>query len=287
MIGPRPYVSPLQRCWRYAFLAYCTLVFLFLVIPIFAVIPLSFNAGSFLTYPLAGVSLRWYEDFLASPYWLPALRNSLIVATASTLLATPIGTLAALGLVRANFALKPLVMGILISPMIVPVIITAIGAYFLYAPLGLTNSYVGLILSHTVLGAPFVVIVVHATLEGFDPGLWRAGASLGARPARVFFKITLPLIAPGVASGALFAFTTSFDEIVTAIFLAGPEQRTLPLQMFDGVREQISPTITAAATLLIVISVLLLTAVEWLRRRSRRMTARMAGVIEGARRASP
>ena len=271
MIGALPYRSPVERAWRLGFYVYCALVLLFLVGPILAIVPLSFTSGTFLSYPLPGLSLRWYVDFVESARWLPALRNSILVASATTLVATPLGTLAALGLVRADFALKPLIFGLLLSPMIVPVIITAIGLYFLYSPLGLINTYLGLILAHTVLAAPFVVIVVHATLVGFDKTLMRAGESLGARPAIVFFRVVLPLIAPGVVAGAIFAFATSFDEIVTAIFLAGPTQRTLPLQMFDGAREQISPTITAAATLLILVSVALLATVELLRQRSRRL----------------
>jgi putative spermidine/putrescine transport system permease protein len=255
------------RISRGAFYAYCALVFLFLVVPILTVVPLSFSSDTFLTYPIPGLSLRWYEDFFTSPRWLPALMNSLLIAAATTLIATPLGTLAALGLVRVKFRLRPLFVSLLISPIIVPGIITAIGMYFVYAPLGLTNSYIGLILAHTVLAAPFVVIVVLAALEGFDPNVMRAGASLGAPPITVFFRIVLPSILPAVVAGAVFAFATSFDEIITAIFLAGPTQRTLPLQMFDGLRERISPTITAAATLLIIVSVLLLTTVELLRRR--------------------
>ena len=269
-----PYPSVPQQALRFGYYGFCALVFIFLVVPIIAVVPLSFNSGTFLTYPLEGFSLRWYDDFFTSPRWLPALRNSFVVGVATTAIATPLGTLAALGLVRANFRLKPLVVGLLISPLIVPVIITAIGIYFVYSPLGLTSSRLGLVLAHTVLATPFVVVVVHATLQGFDPALWRAALSLGAPPLAVFRKIILPLIAPGVISGAIFAFTTSFDEIVTTIFIAGPEQRTLPLQMFDGVREQISPTITAAATLLIAVSVVMLGAIEALRRRSARIYAR-------------
>jgi putative spermidine/putrescine transport system permease protein len=262
------------RAWRKALYVYCALVLLFLVAPIAAVIPLSFSADTILTYPIPGLSLRWYQDFFTSRHWLPALSNSLIVATATTLTATPLGTLAALGLVRIPFRRRPLLVSLLISPMIVPGIITAIGMYFVYAPLGLTNGYLGLILAHTTLATPFVVIVVLAALEGFDPNLARAGASLGASPFIVFVRVVLPLILPGVIAGAVFAFATSFDEIVTAIFLAGPAQRTLPLQMFDGLRERISPTITAAATFLIVVSVLLLTTVELLRGRSRRQAAK-------------
>jgi len=268
------YPSPLQRSLRFGYYGFCALVFIFLVVPIVAVVPLSFNSGTFLTYPLDGLSLRWYDDFFTSPRWLPALRNSVIVGIATMAVATPLGTLAAFGLVRADFRLKPVVVGFLISPLIVPVIITAIGIYFVYSPLGLTSSRLGLVLAHTVLATPFVVVVVHATLQGFDPAVWRAGLSLGAPPIVAFRRVVLPVIAPGVIAGAIFAFTTSFDEIVTTIFIAGPEQRTLPLQMFDGVREQISPTITAAATLLIAVSVVMLGAIEALRRRSARIYAR-------------
>jgi putative spermidine/putrescine transport system permease protein len=259
--------SPMERISRGAFYAYCAGVFLFLVVPILTVIPLSFSSDAFLTYPLPSLSLRWYEDFFTSPRWLPALMNSLLIAAATTLIATPLGTLAALGLVRMDFRFRPLFVSLLISPMIVPGIITAVGMYFVYSPLGLTSSYSGLILAHTVLAAPFVVIVVLAALEGFDPNLMRAGASLGAPPMTVFLRIVLPMIVPAMVAGAVFAFATSFDEIITAIFLAGPTQRTLPLQMFDGLRERISPTVTAAATFLIVVSVLLLTTVELLRPR--------------------
>jgi putative spermidine/putrescine transport system permease protein len=155
--------------------------------------------------------------------------------------------------------------------MIVPLVIVAAGAYFFLLPLGLTNSLMGLALVHAALGAPFVLITVSATLAGLDPALPRAAASLGARPAYAFRRVTLPLIAPGVISGALFAFVTSFDEVVVAIFLTGPQQRTLPRQMFDGLRDNISPAILAAATLLIVVAVLLLATVELLRRRSLRL----------------
>lgn len=266
------YAAPSERAGRVLLRVYCAAVLLFLVVPILAVIPLSFNSGPFLNYPLAGFSLRWYREFLFSPLWIPALENSVLVALAVVALATPMGTLAAVGLVRLRRSpLKAVITGLALAPMIVPVIITAIGIYFLFAPLGLANSYLGLILAQTVLAVPFVVVVVSATLLGFDASLIRAGASLGATPVGVFLRVVLPLIAPGVLSGALFAFTVSFDELITAILLAGPAQRTLPLQMFDGVRELISPTITAVATILIVVSALLLTAVELLRRRAGRL----------------
>ncbi|OIQ93672.1 inner membrane ABC transporter permease protein YdcV [mine drainage metagenome] len=261
-----------QRLGRWTVWTATVLVLFFLMAPILAIIPLSFSSGDFLTYPLPGLSLRWYHELLVSDKWLPALRNSMIIGVSATVIATVLGTLAALGLNRARFAMKPLIMGLLLSPMIVPVIITAVGVYFFFAPLGLTDSYTGLILAHTALAAPFVVITVSATLQHFDYTMARAAASLGAPPIRTFFKVVLPLILPGVASGALFAFATSFDEVVVVLMIAGPGQRTLPREMFSGIRENINPTITAVATVLIVTSVILLSCLEALRRRSERLT---------------
>jgi putative spermidine/putrescine transport system permease protein len=256
---------------------FCGLVLLFLVAPILAIIPLSFSSSALLTFPLPGLSLRWYETILTSGRWLSPLRNSLFVGTVSTALATVLGTLAALGLNRARLPMKALIMGVLLSPMIVPTVITAVGVYFFFAPIGLTNSFSGLILAHTALAAPFVVITVNATLQGFDVNLIRAASGLGARPVTAFFRVTLPLILPGVASGMVFAFATSFDEVVVALLLSGPGQRTLPREMFMGIREQISPEITAVATVLIVFSATLLLVMEGLRRRSRRLRGRAEG----------
>lgn len=257
-----------RSVWRVPLAIYCAAVLAYLVVPIVAVMPLSFSSDSFLQYPIPGWSSRWYVDFFTSPQWVPALRNSLMVGIATTFLATPLGTLAAIGVVRLGPRLRPLILSILIAPLVVPGIVAAIGMYFAFAPLGLTNSYVGLVLAHTAVATPFVVIVVAAALEGFDPNLIRAGLSLGAGPMTVYFRIVLPLIGPAVAAGAIFAFATSFDEVIISLFIAGPTQRTLPLQMFDGVREQISPTITAAATLVIALSMALLGGAEYLRRRT-------------------
>lgn len=262
---------------RFLLAGYCALVFGFLVLPILAVIPLSFNPGTFLTFPQDGLSLRWYQALAQSPQWREAFRNSLIVASATMLIATPLGTLAAIGLWRMRSRAAPVLFGLLSAPLLVPVVVVAVAFYFLFAPLGLTNNYAGLILAHTALASPFVLIVVHASLQGFDAHLLRAGSSLGARPLAVFMKVLAPLIAPGVAAGAVFAFMTSFDETVAALFLAGPHQRTLPVQMFDGVREQISPAITAAATLLIIASTLLLATAELLRRRGEELRAKALG----------
>jgi putative spermidine/putrescine transport system permease protein len=270
-MAPPPHASPAERLWHYALWAFCVLVLGYLILPILIIVPLSLSSATFLTFPLPGLSLRWYQELFTSAPWQLSLRNSLIVACAVTILASTLGTLAALGLTRARLPGHGLLMALIVSPMIVPLVIVAVGVYFAYAPFGLTGSLFGLTLAHTALAMPFVVITVSATLHGFDPNQARAGASLGASPLLVFFRITLPLILPGVISGALFAFVTSFDEVVIALFLTGPSERTLPRQMFNGIRENISPVIAAAATLLILLSVLLLTTLELLRRRNERL----------------
>jgi len=272
-----PYKSPVEHAWFWTHRTLCALVLLFLILPVLVIVPLSFNSGSFLVYPLQGFSLRWYEDFFSSAEWMRSLKNSLIVAPAATVLAMIFGTLAAIGLTRGEFRGKSLVMSLLISPMVAPVVIVGVASYLFFAPLGLGNSYTGLILVHAVLGVPFVIITVSATLQGFNYNLVRAAASMGASPLTAFRRVTLPLIAPGVISGALFAFATSFDEVVVTLFLAGPEQATLPRQMFSGIRENLSPTIAAAATLLIAFSVLMLLTLEWLRGRSEKLRTSQPG----------
>ncbi len=266
-----PYASPIERLWRVTLYLLCGLVLLFLITPIIAIMPLSFNQEPYFTYPMPGLSLRWYEDFFTNERWIDALKSSFFIAISTTALSMAFGTVAALGLSRANFPYRALVMAFLISPMIVPVVITAVGMYFFFASIGLNNTYFGIILAHTALATPFVVITVTATLTGFDQSLTRAGANLGASPITVFRKITFPLILPGMISGALFAFITSFDEVVVVLFIASPDQRTLPKQMFSGIREQISPTITAAATMLVIAAAVMLVTVELLRRRSERL----------------
>ena len=265
------YASPLERIWYYAFRIVCGLVLVFLMLPILVIAPLSFNADSFMLYPMSGFSLQWYEEFFTSPAWRQAFLNSCIVSPFATLLAMALGTPAAIGLTRIDFPGKALLTSILISPMVVPVVIVGVATYLVFAPAGLSGSYIGLILVHAALGVPFVITTVSATLQGFDFNLVRAAASLGANPLSAFFKITLPLVAPGVISGGLFAFGTSFDEVVVTLFLAGPEQTPPPGQMLAGTRENISPTIAAVATNLTVLSTLMLITLEWLRRRSERM----------------
>jgi putative spermidine/putrescine transport system permease protein len=267
----QPYASHAEKVWYYAIRIFCVGVLIGLVLPIFVIIPISFTSDTMLSYPMPGLSFRWFIEFFNSVMWTLSMKNSFIIAFATTFLATALGTLAALGLTMTDFPFKGVITGIMIMPMVVPIVISAVGIYFFYAWIGLTSTYIGMILAHTALATPFVVITVTATLQGFNRNQVRAGASLGASPATVFFKITLPQILPGVISGALFAFVTSFDEVIVALFIAGSEQYTLPRQMFAGIREKYNPTIAAVATMMIIVSVLLLVTVELLRRRSERL----------------
>jgi putative spermidine/putrescine transport system permease protein len=246
------------------------LVAVFLLAPILAILPLSFSAGSFLFYPLPGLSLRWYADFFASDFWLPALWNSLVIGLAAAGLATLLGTPAAFGLWRMTGAFRAVALGVVLAPMVVPVIVVAVALLLAFGPIGLVATHAGLIIAHAALGVPFVVVTVLASLEGFDAVQLRAAAACGAGPLRAFFRVCLPQIAPGVAAGAVFAFATSLDEVVVALFIAGPAQRTLPRQMFAGLNDQISLTTAAAAALLVLLSMLLVAAVAWLQARGRR-----------------
>ncbi|TNE63278.1 MAG: ABC transporter permease [Rhodobacteraceae bacterium] len=301
------YASQLERTWHFIYLVICTLVFVFLIAPILVIVPLSFNAEPYFTYTdkmlsfdPEGYSLRWYDSLLTTGMqaheavrdaawwadlwhnadWVKAAKNSVIIGFWATILSTVLGTLAALGLARPEMPWRRTIMAILISPMIVPIIIVATGMFFFYsnpcAIVGmdcgrLTSTYTGVIMAHAALGIPFVIITVTATMSGFDQSLIRAAASLGANPRRTFFKVVMPLILPGVISGGLFAFVTSFDEVVAVLFIAGPDQQTIPREMWSGIREQISPAILAVATILVIISISLLTTVELLRRRSERL----------------
>lgn len=279
-----PYASTGQRVWYYAFRMICALIFLFLVFPIIVVIPLSFNVENFFTFTPGmlrldpdAYSLRHYADFFTNSDWQNALWNSVRIAPVATLVSVVLGTLAAVGLSQPHVPFRGAIMAILISPMIVPLIISAAGMYFFYSRLGLQGTYWGVVLAHAALGIPFVIITVTATLVGFDQSLVRAAANLGASPLRTFFKVQMPLILPGVISGALFAFITSFDEVVVVLFVGSANQKTLPWQMFIGLREQISPVILAVATILVAISVVLLSVLEILRRRSEKLRGMSPG----------
>lgn len=253
-------------------------VLFFLILPILIVIPLSFNAEPFFSFTPGmlrleadAFSLKWYEEVLRSQSWMAAIRNSVVIGVCATAIATGLGTLAAVGLASEHMPWRRAITALLLSPMIVPLVIVAVGMFFFYARFNLVGSFTGLIIAHAALGVPFVIITVTATLAGFDSSLYRAGLSLGASPLRVFRDVVIPLIRPGVVSGALFAFAASFDEIVLVLFLAGPEQGTIPRRMFAGLREQINPSILAVATLLILVSILLLATLELLRRRAEKM----------------
>lgn len=277
------YVYGWEKIWHYALRVIAGLVLFFLIFPILVVIPLSFNALPYfvftkemLTLDPAGYSMQWYDDFFNDRNWQTAVKNSVIIAFFSTILATSLGVLASLGLARSYLPYRRAIMAILISPMIVPLIISAAAMFFFYSDINLQGTYAGVILAHTALATPFVVITVTATLSGFDYSLVRAAQSLGATPPTVFFRIIVPLILPGVISGALFAFITSFDEVVVILFVGAYEQHTIPWQMFSGIRERVSPTIMAVATLLILLSIVLLITVELLRRRSERLRTHTA-----------
>jgi|TARA_E500000178_G_scaffold351313_1_gene412138 putative spermidine/putrescine transport system permease protein len=276
-----PNHTPLNyRIWHYTYLTFCGLVFFFLIAPLFVILPLSFNAEQYIHFSAKmlaldpeGFSLRWYEDMIYGTKnpWGLATKNSLIIAFFATIGSTVLGTVAALGLSSRHMPYKAAFMALLISPMIVPLIISGTAIFFFMAKVGLAATHTGIVLSHIILGTPFVVITVTATLSGFDHSVTRAAASLGSNPVNTFMKITLPLIMPGVISGALFAFVTSFDEVVVVLFLAGLENTTIPIQMWVGLREQLSPTIMAVATCLIIMSTLILVSAELLRRRSERL----------------
>ena len=276
-----PNHTPLNyRIWHYAYLTFCFLVFFFLIAPLFVILPLSFNAEQYIHFSAKmlaldpeGFSLRWYEDMIYGTKnpWGLATKNSLVIAFFATIGSTILGTVAALGLSSRHMPYKAAFMALLISPMIIPLIISGTAIFFFMAKVGLAATHTGIVLSHIILGTPFVVITVTATLSGFDHSVTRAAASLGSNPVNTFMKITLPLIMPGVISGALFAFVTSFDEVVVVLFLAGLENTTIPIQMWVGLREQLSPTIMAVATCLIIMSTLILVSAELLRRRSERL----------------
>ncbi len=302
-MNPLPaYATSKNYVSKYIFLVLCTFIFVFLITPILIIIPLSFNREPYFTFTegmlnfeASAYSFRWYQDIAYNgmadatstgaawwsdmwnnSQWVRSTRNSFFIAICATILATSLGTLAALGLSRAEMPYRAAITSLLISPMIVPLVITATGMFFFYSDIGLAKTYLGVILAHTTLGIPFVIITVTATLSGFDRSLIRASESMGANGWTTFRKVIMPLIIPGMVSGALFAFITSFDEVVAVLFIADVEQRTIPRQMFSGIREQISPTILAVATVMVIISIALLTVLELLRRR----TERLRGVSE-------
>ncbi len=248
---------------------FSALVLLYLVAPVAIVIPMSFSAAKYLSFPPPGLSLQWYENFFTRADWTSATIQSIRVAFTVMVLATVLGVAASLALVRGSFPGKELINLIIVSPLVVPAIIVAIAIYGIYVRLYLVQTFVGLVLAHTVLAIPYVVINVSATLRGFDVRLEQAAQSLGANSWQTFRYVTLPIISPGIFAGAVFAFIASFDELLVALFIAGARGRTLPMRMFEGLRMEIDPTIAAVSSMLITFSVLVLASAEFARRRSR------------------
>jgi putative spermidine/putrescine transport system permease protein len=246
------------------------LVLFYLVFPVFVVVPVSFSSAKYLQFPPPGWSLQWYQNYLERPGWVPATFLSIRVAIATAVLATTLGTAASLALVRGRFPGRNAVNSFIVSPLVVPGIIVAIGVYFVYAQARLVGNPIGLMLAHTALALPFVVTNVSATLQGFDERLEFAAMNLGANRWQTFRRVTLPIIRPGVFAGALFAFITSFDELIVALFISGSGAVTLPRKMWDSLRQEIDPTIAAVSTVLIALSIVILLSAELLRQRAER-----------------
>jgi putative spermidine/putrescine transport system permease protein len=235
----------------------CGVVLLYLTLPIFIVIPMSFSSADYLQFPPPGFSLKWYRSLFGDYHWLLAAERSFKVAIITTILSTFLGILSSLSFIRGNFKGKNYINFLLLSPMIFPVIIIAIAIYGFYANLGIVGTVFGLVIAHTVMAFPFVFVTVSAALTNYNMEIEYASLSLGANRLKTFLKITLPIIRPGVMSGALFAFIISFDEVVVSMFISG-WRYTLPVKMWMDVRTEINPTITAVSSLLICLSIVVL-----------------------------
>jgi len=252
------------------FWTFCLLVFAYLVFPITIIIPISFSASEYLEFPPKGFSLKWYAAYFESEEWLDPTLQSLKVAFLTMVFSTIVGTLAAFGLVRGRFRGKRIIQGFIISPMIIPHIIIAIGVYFLFASWHLVGKTMGIVLGHLPLTIPFVVVTVSASLYGFNTALEDAAQTLGANRIKTFYYVTYPLIQPGILAGALFAFIISFDELIVAIFICGTRAVTLPKRMFDALMFEISPVLASISTLLVLLSILALFGMMMLRKRTER-----------------
>jgi putative spermidine/putrescine transport system permease protein len=244
-------------------------VIAFLIVPTLMVIPISFNDNQYLKFPPTEISLRWYREFWSNPDWLRSAWVSIVTACTVTALSTVLGTLAALGLTRVGGAGKKLILGLIISPLIVPTVSLALALYFFFAKFHLVGTWAAVVLGQTVLALPFVVLNVHSSLQSYSMTLERSAATLGAGPVTTFFRITMPIIRPGIAAGALFAFLVSFDEFIVALFLAGPGMTTLPVQMWNTMQLFVSPTIAAVSTMITAVTVLIFVLMGITRRFSR------------------
>ncbi|KQQ08513.1 ABC transporter permease [Rathayibacter sp. Leaf296] len=238
------------------------IVAVLLVLPTLVIVPMSFSAGTTFAFPPADWSLRWYQNFFTSPRWMSALGNSVLIGVISAVAATILGIPAALGIARLSRRRAGAARSLILAPVIVPGVVIAIATYVVFLQVGLVGDVRGFVLAHTVLAIPFVVISVSASLAGFDDRLPVAASSLGASPGRVFFSVTMPLIAPGVLSGLVFAFVTSFDEVVVSLFLQSPRISTLPVQMYNSITFQIDPTISAASSVIVVFTTAVILLVQ-------------------------
>jgi putative spermidine/putrescine transport system permease protein len=252
---------------RLALSAFAALVGAFLLLPIFAVIPAAFNASSFIRLPPAAWSGRWWATFFADPTWRRALVTSLQVATLAAALSVVLGTAAALGIARLGGWMRQLALAIFVGPVIVPVIVLAVALYSLARSAGLVGTIATLAIAHTMLALPYVALNVGVSLAALDPRLGLAATGLAASPWRVFRTVTLPLIMPGVLGGGVFAFVTSFDEVVLSIFLAGPQAKTLPVRIWEEIRVEYTPVVAVAATIMIALAVAAVAASRMIQRR--------------------
>lgn len=273
-------MKPTQNdVWIFIFRVLCLIILLFLLLPLLVIIPLSFNPDKFFSFPPSGLTLKWYASVFSSERWLHAGLNSLLISISATAIATCLGTLAGAGLARYRSKAGNLVLGLLLLPMLVPIVITGVGIFFLDAYLGIAGTYMSIIIAQALVGLPFVVITVTATLQGFDHNLIKAAMSLGASPTKAFTSILIPIIMPGVLAGALFAFAVSFDEVVITLFLVSPGKETIPVQIFAGIRDSINPEITAIASLLLLISVVMMTLAGLLMRDRNKLSGRIKNAM--------
>jgi ABC-type spermidine/putrescine transport system permease subunit II len=242
--------------------AFGALVVAFIGLPVLVVIPLSFSSAQFLAFPPPGYSLRWYQDVLSRDYWLAPAWTSVQVASVTAVVALVLGTLASISLVRGRYFGRTGIMAFVISPMIVPFIVTGIALYFVLSKMALVDTFVGLVIGHTVLAVPRVVVVMTAVLQRVDVYLEHAATTLGARPWQAFMLVTLPSIIPGVISAGVIAFLTSYDEIIVTLFLSGARITTLPKRMWDSLLTELTPGLAAISTLLLVALVVLFAVIH-------------------------
>lgn len=267
---------------RTALATLAALIAVYLLLPVLLIIPMAFGESTFLTFPPQGFSFQWFEALFNDPSWVGSAASSFSVAAGSAALAVVLGTLASLALVRGRIPFRGPVLAVLLAPLVVPYVIVGLAIYIAFLRVGLTETPLGFVLVHTCLGVPYVMINVVSGLSTVDRRLEMASMNLGATPAATFLRITLPAIAPNMLAGGLFAFITSWDEVVVAIFLSGPEMTTLPVKMWSGIRVQIDPTLAAVSSLvlLIIVSAFILSGILRMvqSRRARRATPDQSGV---------